>query len=96
MFERLDEVAARYAELEQRLAIPETAADPNLLRQLSTELASIRDTVTIYVRWRQLGVSLDENRCRGPTAQGFDPGRPGAGIEIEQRMVPDILALREE
>ncbi len=61
MYERLEEVASRYRELEQELVRPETATDPNRLRDLTRELASIREVVETYDRWKGLKRSLEEN-----------------------------------
>jgi peptide chain release factor 1 len=62
MFERLEEVLAHYGELEKRLAEPATASDPVQLREISQEMAALRETVQAYVRWKELGASVDENR----------------------------------
>ena len=62
MFDRLEEVAARYRELEELLARPETARNRDRLRELSQELAEIRDTVASYQRWKQLRQDLADNR----------------------------------
>jgi peptide chain release factor 1 len=61
MNERLEELAARYRELERELARPEHATDPRKLRELATELKSLRETVQAYDRWKQLHHSLHEN-----------------------------------
>ncbi len=61
MYERLEELAARYRELEQELARPEHATDPRRVRELATELKSLRETVQAYDRWKQLRRSLEEN-----------------------------------
>jgi peptide chain release factor 1 len=61
MNERLEELAARYRELEQELARPEHATDPRRLRELATELKSLRETVQAYDRWKQLHRLLQEN-----------------------------------
>ncbi len=61
MYERLEEVASRYRELEQELARPEIATDRNRLRDLTRELASIREMVETYDRWKGLKRSLEEN-----------------------------------
>ena len=62
MFERLEEVASRYRELEGLLGQPELASNPNQLRVLSRELAGLRPTVTAYGEWRQIRQGLSENR----------------------------------
>jgi peptide chain release factor 1 len=61
MYERLEELAARYRELEQELARPEHATDPRKLRELAIELKGLRETVQAYDLWKQLRHSLEEN-----------------------------------
>jgi peptide chain release factor 1 len=62
LFERLEEIATRYRELEERLADPATSADPAQLRTLGQELAALRETVQAYARWNQLRTALAESR----------------------------------
>ena len=62
MFERLEEVSERYRELEELLARPETAQDPNRLRQVSQELAELRETVETFREWKALQQALADNR----------------------------------
>ena len=62
MFDRLEEVAARYRELEELLGRPETAQNPNRLREVSQELAEIRETVQTYESWKALNASVEENK----------------------------------
>ena len=62
MFDRLEEVESRHRELEQLLGQPEIASNPNRLRDISRELAELRDTVGAYREWKVLGASLAENQ----------------------------------
>ncbi len=48
MFERLDGIKARYAELERRLALPEVYGDGEQLRVLSKEKAELGEIVAAY------------------------------------------------
>ena len=61
MFDRLEEVANRYRELEELLGQPGTAQNPNRLRELTQELAEIRETVTCYQQWKDLTQRLAEH-----------------------------------
>ncbi len=61
MFDRLEEVAARYQELEELLGQPEIASSPTRVREISQELAQLRDTVHAYRSWKELGARLAEN-----------------------------------
>jgi peptide chain release factor 1 len=62
MFERLDDAAARYRELEQLVSQPEIAARPNLLRESMQEMAALRETVETYSRFKDAQQRLAENR----------------------------------
>jgi peptide chain release factor 1 len=61
MFERIAEIEARYQELEDGLGRPELVRDPVRLRELSQELASLRELVETYREWKRVGASLAEN-----------------------------------
>ena len=61
MFERISEIEARYQELEDKLGQPELARDPGKLRELTQELAGLRELVTAYRTWKQLGTAVAEN-----------------------------------
>jgi peptide chain release factor 1 len=61
MFERLEEVSARYRELEEQLARPEIAANREQLKRLTQELARLRETVETYEAWKRCQLALDEN-----------------------------------
>ena len=64
MFNRLEEVALRYQELGELLSRPEIASDPAKLRELSQELAGLREMVQTYRRWKECQTSLAENEER--------------------------------
>jgi peptide chain release factor 1 len=61
MFERLEEVEARYRALEAELAKPEHATDPKKLHELNREFVSLREMVSTYARWKELGRAIEEN-----------------------------------
>jgi peptide chain release factor 1 len=61
MFERISEIEARYQELEDRLGEPELARDPQKLRELTQELAALRELVTAYRDWKRVTAELLEN-----------------------------------
>jgi peptide chain release factor 1 len=61
MFERIAEIEARYQELEDNLGQPELARDPGKLRELTQELATLRELITVYRAWKQTGGSIVEN-----------------------------------
>ena len=61
MFERISEIEARYQELEDRLAEPALVRDPQKLRELTQELAGLRELVNAYREWKRVGAALAEN-----------------------------------
>ncbi len=61
MFERIAEIEARYQELEDRLGEPTLARDPAKLRELTQELASLRELVTAYRDWKRVTAAVAEN-----------------------------------
>jgi peptide chain release factor 1 len=61
MFERIAEIEARYQELEDRLGEPKLARDPAKLRELTQELAGLRDLVTAYRDWRTAQAAITAN-----------------------------------
>jgi peptide chain release factor 1 len=54
MFDKLETVAHRYAEIESRLADVEIIKDPNLFKKLSLEYAELRDIVSEYQNYKRL------------------------------------------
>ena len=62
MFDRLDEITARYRELEELLGTPEIASNPTRLREVSRELAGIRGTVEAYTRLLEVKKALETSR----------------------------------
>ncbi len=61
MFERIAEIEARYQELEDKLGQPELARDPGKLRELTQELASLRELITAYRVWKDTSTAIAEN-----------------------------------
>ena len=61
MFERISEIEARYQELEDKLGQPELARDPGKLRELTQELAGLRELVTAFRDWKRTSAALAEN-----------------------------------
>jgi peptide chain release factor 1 len=53
MLERLDQIEAKYEELQARLSDPEVTSSPDALRELGKANAEIEDIVLTYRRYRQ-------------------------------------------
>ncbi len=62
MFGQLDEVVARFNEIDAALATSEIASDPTQMTALMRERTSIEDTVTSYLRFVALGEEADATR----------------------------------
>ena len=93
MFERIDEIEARYDALEEQLASPDVASNPDRLRELTVELAELRDVVQTYRGWKSLRAQVAEN------TELLDDGdadiRELAAAEIAE-LEPRLAAAEEE
>ena len=88
MFERISEIEARYQELEDRLAEPALARDPQKLRELTQELAGLRELVTAFRDWKRIGAAVAENE---ELANDRD-----AGIrELAKAELPELRARKD-
>ena len=86
MFERLEEMEARYRELEELVGQPELARNPERLRDVTREMAGLRDAVEAYGRWRKNQAALEENRGL------FSDSDP----EIQELARAEVASLEEE
>jgi len=88
MFERISEIEARYQELEDRLAEPALVRDPQKLRELTQDLAGLRELVNAYREWKRVGAALAENE---ELANDRD-----AGIrELAKAELPELRARKD-
>ena len=62
MFEAVEGMRAEHAELEQRLALPETHADQRLAKQLNQRYAELTAVVTTWQDWLRLGDDIEAAR----------------------------------
>jgi peptide chain release factor 1 len=62
MFEKLAAVEARYEELNQLMADPEVATNPDLLREYGQEAAELEELVQVYRRFQEISNRLAETR----------------------------------
>ena len=67
MFGQLDEVVARFNEIDAALATSEIASDPTQMTALMRERTSIEDTVTSYLRFVALGEEAAPELSRSRT-----------------------------
>jgi peptide chain release factor 1 len=83
MFEQIAELEARYEALEEQLASPGTASNPARLRELSVELAELRERVLAYRSWRRLRAAIAESEAL--LADGDAGIRELAQADLEQQ-----------
>ena len=62
MWEKLEKAENRYREIEEQIATPEVATDPDALLKLAKERAGLEDVVNMYREFRSLNTSLDDTR----------------------------------
>ena len=60
MWEKLKKVDERYREIEEEIARPEVATDPNQLQKLAKERAGLEDVVNMYREYEATSKSLEE------------------------------------
>lgn len=82
MFEKLEEVEARYKELNARLADPELTDNPKKYQKLAKEHAELESVVDLYSEYREVERELEENESlRGDDDEAI---REMARSEIER------------
>lgn len=62
MFEKLDEVEGRYAELNSMLADPSITSDPEQLMKISKEHAQLKEVVDTYKAYQSAGEELEQSK----------------------------------
>jgi peptide chain release factor 1 len=62
MLERLEDLEARYSELEQQLADPEVIADHRRVQELAQERSDLETVVSLYREYRAAAKQLEEAR----------------------------------
>lgn len=60
MFNKLDEVVARFEFLNEQLSLPEVIADQETFQKLAKEQAEKREIVDLYLQWKKLKNGVDE------------------------------------
>ncbi len=88
--EKLEDLAARYAELEARLAQPETVADMELFRRLMREHAGMEEIMDAYREYKQ----ASENAAQAREMLSDAEMRPIAKEELDE-LEPRIEALEK-
>ena len=63
MWDRLEQIDARYEELSEQLALPEVTSDPKQLQKLAQERASVENVVTRYREYKATSKALEDTQA---------------------------------
>ncbi len=63
MRDRLEQIEKRYLLLDQQIALPEVASDPNRIQILAKERAGIEDLITKYRQYKMTSSNLEATRA---------------------------------
>ena len=95
MFEAVEGLVAEHADLERRLAAPETHADQRLAKRLNQRYAELSTIVDSWREWRRLGDDAEAARELGgddpafaEEAEQLDARRAGVEERLRQLLVP--------
>ena len=95
MFEAVEGMREEHADLERRLALPETHADQRLAKQLNQRYAELTAVVTTWREWLQLGDDIEAARELGAEDPAFAREadelavrRETAGERLRRLLVP--------
>jgi peptide chain release factor 1 len=95
VFEAVEGLLAEHAELEQRLAAPETHADQRLARRLNQRYAELNAVIGVWREWTRLGDDAEAARelaADDPTfaeeAEILDVRREAAAEHLQRLLVP--------
>jgi len=89
MFGKLDDVVARFEELEGRMGDPEIAADPRRYAEIAKEHADLREVVGGYRHYREIEAALTESR---DLLQDDDPEMREMAVDEVERLEGEIEA----
>ncbi len=93
MFDKLEAVEKRYAEIESRLADPELANRPADFRKLSQEHAGLQELVSEYKHYKKLTSEIAENK---ELLQDKDAEISSMAKEELKRLEPEIERSRHD
>jgi len=95
VFEAVEGLVDEHAELEKRLAEPETHADQRLAKRLNQRYAELSSIIGAYRHWQQLGDDVEaarelaaEDPAFGEEAEGLAASREKAEERLRRLLVP--------
>ena len=94
MLEKLETIEKRYEELNQLMAQPEVAADPERLQSLAKEQAAIADLVARYREYKKTSHALDQTRSM--LGRGQDEEMAALVNEELERLKGQLDTLTQE
>ncbi len=94
MWNHLEQIEKRYYELQQRMASPEVASDPNKLAKLAQEVASVELLVMNYREYKEIGKSLEETKTM--VSGGLDEDMASLAREEIESLENKLADLQQE
>jgi len=94
MWNHLEQIEKRYYELQQRMASPEVASDPNELAKLAQEVASVEALVMKYREYKETGKSLEETKTM--LSGGLDEDMASLAREEIESLENKLADLQQE
>jgi peptide chain release factor 1 len=95
MFEAVEGLLREHAELEERLALPETHADPRTAKTLNQRYAELTAIITAWREWQQTGGDIGaarelaaEDPAFGDEIAGLTAQREGVEERLRRLLVP--------
>ena len=97
MFEAVDGMRAEHAELERRLALPETHADQRLAKQLNQRYAELTAVVTTWEEWQRLRDDVQAARELGADDPAFaeEAEQLAARLDTAEERLRRLLVPRD-
>src|SRR5215470_17449462 len=94
MFERLDQIEARYEELTQALASPEVINDSSKYQKAAKAHSEISDIVEKYREFKDLKKGIAESKAM--LAEESDPDMRAYAQEELTKLEPRVASIEEE
>ena len=96
MFEAVEGMRQEHAELEGRLALPETHADQRLAKELNQRYAELTAVVTTWQEWLQLGDDIEAARELASEDPAFAQEAEDLAVRREVASGPQAKSLTQQ